>query len=405
MKAESGIVLNGSYHNSLTIVRSLARKNIPVIVGDESRGIKSYFGEGMLSRYVSHRFLYPSPEKSPSEFIEKINKISRKYGARVLFPVGSDTYITISAYREQLSKDIKMALADDAIIQKAHDKYRCLRYAESIGIPFPKFVLLKNVTDFEELNEFGLPLIVKPRKGAGNFGVKILNSLEEVIKMSKKLVEKSLRDAGQNNNDSIIYDESDPMIQEFVDGPVVDACAIAEHGDIRGILTQVRVKTLPPKGGYGVMNRTEKIPAVIEMADHLLSNLKWHGLAQVEFKYDTKTKQYKLMEINPKFWGTLALSVAAGIDFPYMAYLLATNNQIEAFSSFKENCVFRWVLPNELFHVIQSENRWLAFKQYIADFFEPAHYNIDVRDPAPILSLMLKFFNKTFQGLALDSTS
>jgi len=187
MKAESGIVLNGSYHNSLTIVRSLARKNIPVIVGDESRGIKSYFGEGMLSRYVSHRFLYPSPEKSPSEFIEKINKISRKYGARVLFPVGSDTYITISAYREQLSKDIKMALADDAIIQKAHDKYRCLRYAESIGIPFPKFVLLKNVTDFEELNEFGLPLIVKPRKGAGNFGVKILNSLEEVIKIKRSV--------------------------------------------------------------------------------------------------------------------------------------------------------------------------------------------------------------------------
>jgi len=394
MKSEPVIVLNGSYHNSLIIVRSLARKGIPVIVGAESRGVRSYFGEAMLSRYPIHRFLYPSPRKSPDRFIEKIENISREFGANVLLPVGSDTCITVSAYREQLPRDIKMALADDAIIQKAHDKYRCLRYAASIGIPFPKTVLLKNVTDFEELREFGLPLIIKPRKGAGNYGVKIINDIRELVALKDNMNEKSKKTMHHMNKIFSIFDDSDPMVQEFVDGPIADACAIADHGEIKAILTQIRVKTLPPSGGYGVMNRTEKIPEVSEMAERLLRDLNWHGLAQVEFKYDTKGKQYKLMEINPKFWGTLALSVAAGIDFPYMAYLLATNKQIEAFSFFKENCVFRWVLPNELFHVLQSNKKWPAFKQYTRDFFKPAHYNIDIKDPVPICSLFLKFFNQ-----------
>lgn len=399
MKRKSAIVLNGSYHNCLTIVRSLSRKKISVIVGDKSRGIKSYFGEAMLSKYARHRFLYPSPEKSPLKFIDKIKEISKKYDANVLFPVGTDTYIPISALRDRLDKNIKMAIAENSIIRKAHDKYECLKYAESLGIPIPKTVLLKDLSDFEELKEFGLPLIVKPRKGAANFGVRIINDLGEIIKLSKDPKRKLLKDIDQKNKNFTIYDDSDLIIQEFVDGPVVDACAIADQGEIKGILTQVRIKTLPPRGGYGVMNRTEKIPEISEMAKHLLENLKWHGLAQVEFKYDNKTKQYKLMEINPKFWGTLALSIAAGIDFPYMAYLLATNKKIETFSFFRENCVFRWVLPNELLHVLQSDNKRLAFRQYVMDFFKPANYNIDLNDPLPILSLMLKFLNSILYSI------
>jgi predicted ATP-grasp superfamily ATP-dependent carboligase len=393
MTSEPAIVLNGSYHNSLTILRSLARKGIPVIVGDEARGVKSYFGEAMLSRYARHRFLYPSAEQSPNEFMGKINEISRKYAAKVLFPVGSNTYITVSAYREQLPMDIKMVLADDALIQKAHDKYECLRYAQRLGIPCPKTHLLREINDFEELRGFDFPLVVKPRKGAGNFGVKIIAREEEARALRNGLDKKSLAQRDEATGNSLVYDESDPIIQEFVDGPVVDACTIADRGEIKGMLTQVRVKTLPPRGGYGVMNRTEKIPEVMEMATHLLTDLKWHGVAQVEFKYDTTARQYKLMEINPKFWGTLALSVIAGIDFPYMAYLLATGNPLVEVSGFREHCVFRWVLPNELLHVMQSDIKWRALKRYIADFFVPAHYNIDLKDPAPILSLMLKSVN------------
>jgi len=37
----------------------------------------------------------------------------------------------------------------------------------------------------------------------------------------------------------------------------------------------------------------------------LLEALNWHGVAMVEFKKDSRDNEFKLMEINPKFWGSL----------------------------------------------------------------------------------------------------
>ena len=388
---ESVIVLNGSYHNSLTIVQSLAKKGIPVIVGDRARGIKSYFGEAMLSRYPHHRFFYPFPEHFPLAFIDTINRISKKYNALILLPVGADTCVAVSAFREYLHSQIKIVLANDSLIQKAHDKYNCLKFAEKIGVRIPETRLLREISGADDIIEMGLPLVIKPRKGAGSLGVKIVNNVKDVMRLRKDLAEKSSKNDYQSFK---IYDDSDPLIQEFIEGPIVDACVIADHGEIKAMVTQERLKTLPPQGGYGVMNKTIMVPEVKKMAEWLITGLGWHGLAQVEFKYNPRDATYRLMEINPKFWGTLAISVAAGVDFPYMAYQMAKGDDIRPVMGFKENCIYRWVLPNELLHVMQSDNRKEACKRYIKDFFKPAHYNIDLHDPLPIISLFLKFLDR-----------
>jgi predicted ATP-grasp superfamily ATP-dependent carboligase len=252
---------------------------------------------------------------------------------------------------------------------------------------------LKDVFDGEDLLKLGLPLVVKPRKGAGNFGVEIIDTVDDVLNLRKRINTEGEKKCVAKDDRILIYDNSDPIVQEFIDGDIVDACAIANRGKVKAILTQVRTKTLPPKGGFGVMNRTVNVPEVRDMAECLLTDLGWHGVAQIEFKYDTKSKQYKLMEINPKFWGTLALSVAAGIDFPYLAYRMAVGEDVGGGHSFEENCVYRWVVPNELAHVLQSGNRRLALKRFVWDFFRPANYNLSFRDPVPMVSLGLKSIN------------
>jgi predicted ATP-grasp superfamily ATP-dependent carboligase len=399
LNPEKAIVLNGSYQQALIVARSLAKQGVSVCIGNEAKGIQSYFGEAMLSKYCKKRFLYPSPEKTPDQFIEKINAVSKKNGAKILFPVGADTSIAVSKFREQLNPEIRTPLADDNLIQKAHDKYKCLKFADSIGISIPKTQLLRALSD-DDIDSLKLPVVLKPRKGSGNFGVKIIHETAELFELQEALTCNVKKMDDENNEQFLIYDQSDPIIQDFIDGQIVDACAFAEHGEVKAILTQIRLKTLPPKGGFGVMNRTVSVPEVKDQAVHLLESLGWHGVAQVEFKFDSKTKSYKLMEINPKFWGTLALSVAAGIDFPYLAYQLALNNKpIEKVASFKENCVYRWVIPNEFFHVLESENKSSAFLRYLMDFFKPAHYNIDLLDPLPFLSLVLKLIKRPFANL------
>lgn len=54
----------------------------------------------------------------------------------------------------------------------------------------------------------------------------------------------------------------------------------------------------------------------------LLEALKWHGVAMVEFKRRADGS-FALMEINPRLWGSLALSIGAGVDFPLSLWKIA----------------------------------------------------------------------------------
>jgi predicted ATP-grasp superfamily ATP-dependent carboligase len=43
----------------------------------------------------------------------------------------------------------------------------------------------------------------------------------------------------------------------------------------------------------------------------------------------------KLLEINPRFWGSLPLAIAAGVDFPVLLYRLATEGDVEPVRSYE----------------------------------------------------------------------
>jgi predicted ATP-grasp superfamily ATP-dependent carboligase len=111
-------------------------------------------------------------------------------------------------------------------------------------------------------------------------------------------------------------DFSKPVIMEFIPGFVHDACAVAKDGEVVNLLTQVRHLMTPIKGGVGAVNITTDEPELRDLARTLLESLRWNGPAQVEFKYDPRDGQYKLIELNPRLWGTLDLSIRAGMNFP-----------------------------------------------------------------------------------------
>ncbi|MEJ2195051.1 MAG: hypothetical protein P8X73_09375, partial [Ignavibacteriaceae bacterium] len=71
------------------------------------------------------------------------------------------------------------------------------------------------------------------------------------------------------------------------------------------------------------------------------------GVAMVEFKKDINHGKFKLMEVNPKFWGSFELSYKSGINFAYLYYLVAMGMQVQE-SSYKNDVYFRWTLPSDL---------------------------------------------------------
>jgi len=75
------------------------------------------------------------------------------------------------------------------------------------------------------------------------------------------------------------------------------------------------------------LRETVDRPEAEEAAIKLLSPLKWHGIAQVDFRIPDDGPAY-LIEVNPRFFGGLAQCIAANVDYPYLLYQIAIGEPI-----------------------------------------------------------------------------
>jgi len=51
----------------------------------------------------------------------------------------------------------------------------------------------------------------------------------------------------------------------------------------------------------------------------------------------------RLMEVNPRFWGTLDLAIRAGVNFPYLTATIAARGDVKPVSRYEKGARLRWV--------------------------------------------------------------
>ena len=72
---------------------------------------------------------------------------------------------------------------------------------------------------------------------------------------------------------------------------------------------------MPITGGASALRESVPVDAeLLGYAQRLLGELRWTGLAMVEFRVGPDGPV--LMEINGRIWGSLPLAVKSGVDFP-----------------------------------------------------------------------------------------
>ena len=144
-----------------------------------------------------------------------------------------------------------------------------------------------------------------------------------------------------------------------------------------------RIHEYPITGGSSTFAKSFYDSDLLMYGKSLLEKLNWHGPAMVEFKRDDNDNQFKLIEINPKLWGSLELSTISGINFPYQIYLLATNKQIIN-KTYEKDIYFRWTIPHDLlwmhFAEKKKQKEFLILKKNVK-----IKNNIHYDDPIVIL--------------------
>jgi predicted ATP-grasp superfamily ATP-dependent carboligase len=104
----------------------------------------------------------------------------------------------------------------------------------------------------------------------------------------------------------------------------------------------------------------------------VIRELGWTGVAMVEFKKDD---DYRLMEVNPRFWGSLPLATRAGMNFPHLLCRLAMGEEIGAAPRVREGVRLRF-LPLDAAAALSAlrvpERRWSYALGFLGDLFDPS---------------------------------
>jgi predicted ATP-grasp superfamily ATP-dependent carboligase len=124
-------------------------------------------------------------------------------------------------------------------------------------------------------------------------------------------------------------------------------------------------------------------PKVIEPATRLLSAIGFTGLVEVEFKEDLRNGEYKVLDVNPRVWGWHTLSRRAGVDFPYLLWLLVKGDPVPEARGRAGEC---WMhmsadLPMAFQEIRKGRLSLMAYLRSLLKPMESAIFAWD--DPAP----------------------
>jgi predicted ATP-grasp superfamily ATP-dependent carboligase len=298
------LVTDGDNRAALAVTRSLGRLGHHVIVGE-----KHCPALAQTSRYCRERLQYPDPAKRDDEFIEWIERTVRSQAIDVLFPLTDITTILVTRNRARFESVCRVPFAPAETIQRAADKADVMQTAVRLGVPIPRTVYLQSVNQLDaHLGELSFPVVVKPSRSRVRTPAGWTSTSVSYARDVAELRRETGRRAAH---------EFPLLLQERIIGQGLGIFACYRHGSPVAFFSHRRLREKPPTGGVSVLSESIKLcPVALGHAERLLSELGWHGVAMVEFKKDDRDGLPKLMEINGRFWGSLQLAIAAGVDFP-----------------------------------------------------------------------------------------
>lgn len=372
MSKGRGALVLGSDYKALGIVRSLGRHGIPVWVVRDEHLIATY------SRFATRCLTWPADGESERiAFLLELAERHRLAGW-ALYPTDDETASFLARNRGQLAPFL-ITTPPWEILRWAYDKRLSYQHAAATGVPHPRTHYPRDRADLGTM-EISYPVILKPA----------IRATQNRLTMSKAW--------RVDDRDSLLtrYDEAaelmDPsliMVQELIPGGgerQLSYAALCRDGRPIASVVARRTRQWPMDfGRASTFVETIDDVQVEASAMRLLGALCFTGIVEVEFKKDSRDGTLKLLDINPRAWGWHSLGRAAGVDFPYLLWLMLSGQELPRI---RGRVGVRWVRALTDVPTVLREMRAgrLSLPTYLRSLRGPIEYAIlAADDPLPAL--------------------
>lgn len=216
----------------------------------------------------------------------------------------------------------------------SRDKKKLSEFCRKEGIAIPEEFSAESL---EALKRNFRPLVIKAKKGSGADGILYIEKKERLrlldsVDFENSIVQEKIGDMNEIEGGFFLFDRSR---------------LLAYH-------SHQRIRTYPPKGGVSVYSKIGQNPKLKGIGAALLEKLGWSGLVMVEFMLDKRTGEFRVIEINPRLWGSILLSEFSGTAFleKYVNSCLGTS--VVSNQTIRTNVFIRWFFPFDLFNYCLS---------------------------------------------------
>ena len=301
------LVIEVGWVNGLGAVRSLGREGVPVIAVDHRP-----WALGFRSRYA-HRFLAADPLEDEGAFVSALVELGDAIGRpAVVFPTHDEHLNAIARHREQLGDRFRYPFPGWEVLEPLQSKRRQLEAAASVGLDVPQTHHPRSAAEARRLAaEIGFPVLVKPSENV-------------VFKRLYRRQAFLCDDAAQLERAYGLAERYEPMLQEFIPGGDESLWTLGTYigadGEVLVRFCGRKLRQTRDNMGSARIGQALWDDEVVESGLAVLRELRFHGIAQVEWKRDPRDGRLKLIEVNPRLWQWHDLASLCGANVTAAAY-------------------------------------------------------------------------------------
>lgn len=359
-------------YRGLALVRSLGRRGIPVWVlthGDQLLAT--------ISRYV--RRTIPWPSRDETDKVRFLLDLADRAGVRnwVLFPTGDESAALIARHHPTLCKKFRLTTPSWDVFRWIYDKKLSYQLADEVGADHPWTTYPTSRKEILD-SQYPYPVILKPTFRAS------MNRFTSAKAWRADSREQLL---ARYEEACTLVDPATVMVQELIPGAgdsQFSYTALCQDGRPISTLAARRCRQIPMDfGRSSTFVETVEDPGMSDMAHKFLAALRYTGIVEIEFKRHLSDGKLKLLDVNSRVWGWQSLCGFAGVDYPYLLWLLTMGEPIP---QTKAAIGIRWVrmstdAPTAIREVLHGR---LSLRDYLFSIRPPVAPAIYAKDdPLP----------------------
>lgn len=305
------LVLDAQSSAGLEAVQSLGRRGVTVDAASDQDDCLAFY-----SRYAHRKIRQSGYSGSNTEFSNWIHGLHHSSPYDLIIPATEASLLLMKTLDAGDDVRLKAALPCNSALNVALDKERTWELAAQLGIPVPQSVVYGSLNDLGE--EPAYPVVLKP-----------VSSKVEIAGQLRHLAPTIV---SNHQERAAVLEGLLPYLrvqqQSYITGRGIGVELLFNKGQKVWHFAHERLHEFPLSGGRSTY-RKSILPdtRMLAAAETLLRALEWHGVAMVEFKLG-QNGEFHLLEINPRLWGSLALAIDAGVDFPWGLLLLASQQAL-----------------------------------------------------------------------------